>query len=77
MKMDLKPILETSLSNGIFCGLFCLLFWYVIKQNEEREKQLRNIIAEYNQQLKEISETLIKIQEALDIHKKKKKVVET
>ncbi len=77
MKMDLKPILETGLSNGIFCGLFCLLFWYVIKQNEEREKQLRNIIAEYNQQLKEISETLIKIQEALDIHKKKKKVVET
>lgn len=75
--MDLKPILETGLSNGIFCGLFCLLFWYVIKQNEEREKQLRNIIAEYNQQLKEISETLIKIQEALDIHKKKKKVVET
>ena len=77
MKMDLKPILETGLSNGIFCGLFCLLFWYVIKQNEEREKQLRNIIAEYNQQLKEISETLIKIQEAIDIHKKKKKVVET
>lgn len=77
MKMDLKPILETGLSNGIFCGLFCLLFWYVIKQNEEREKELRNIIAEYNQQLKEISETLIKIQEALDIHKKKKKVVET
>ena len=77
MKMDLKPILETGLSNGIFCGLFCLLFWYVIKQNEEKEKELRNIIAEYNQQLKEISETLIKIQEALDIHKKKKKVVET
>ena len=77
MKMDWKTVYETALSNGIFCFLFCFLFWYVMKQNEEREKQLRNIIAEYNQQLKEISETLIKIQEALDIHKKKKKVVAT
>ena len=77
--MDWKSIFEVGLSNGIFCGLFCVLFWYVMKQNEEREKQLRNIISEYNQQLRKISETLIKIQEALDIdiHKKKKRVVET
>ena len=63
--MEWKPILEAAVSNGIFCVLFCVLFWYGIRQNEEREKQLRNLISEYNQQLKQISETLIKIQEAI------------
>lgn len=63
--MEWKPIIEAAVSNGIFCILFCVLFWYVIKQNEEREKQLRNLISEYNQQLRHISETLIKIQEAI------------
>jgi hypothetical protein len=47
----------------------------VIKQSSEREKQLQNLINDYNQQLKNISETLIKIQEALEIHKKHKKKV--
>lgn len=68
--MEWKPIIEAAVSNGIFCILFCVLFWYVIKQNEEREKQLRNIISEYNQQLRQISETLIKIQEAMEKPKK-------
>jgi hypothetical protein len=49
----------------------------VIKQSSEREKQLQNLINDYNQQLKNISETLIKIQEALDKPKKHKKKVAT
>ena len=70
--MDWKLISETALSNGIFCGLFVGLFIYVMRQGAEREKQLQNIISEYNQQLKNISETLIKIQETLEkTHKKK------
>ncbi len=72
--MDWKPIIETALSNGIFCALFCVLFWYTIQQNAQREKQLQNIISDYNQQLKHISDTLIKIQEALDRPRKRKKV---
>lgn len=70
--MEWKPIFETALSNGIFCFLFCFLFWYVMKQNSEREKQLQNLISEYNHELKKISETLIKIQEKLDRPKRKK-----
>jgi hypothetical protein len=72
MKMDWKPIIDTAIPNGIFCILFVMLFVYTMKQNSEREKQLQNLISEYNQQLKKISETLIKIQEALDKPKKRK-----
>lgn len=71
--MDWKLISETALSNGIFCGLFVGLFIYVMQQNAQREKQLQNIISEYNQQLKQISETLIKIQETLEKRKRRKK----
>ena len=70
--MDWKPIFDSIISNGIFCVLFCVLFHYVIKTSTEREKQLQNLINNYNQQLKKISETLIKIQEALDKPKKRK-----
>ena len=73
--MDSKPIFDSIISNGIFCVLFCVLFHYVIKQSSEREKQLQNLINDYNQQLKKISETLIKIQEALDKPRYKKKVI--
>ena len=73
--MDGKPIVDSIISNGIFCVLFCVLFHYVIKQSSEREKQLQNLINDYNQQLKKISETLIKIQEALDKPRYKKKVI--
>ena len=70
--MDWKPIIEVALSQGIFCALFVGLFIYVMQQNSQREKQLQNLINDYNQQLKKISETLIKIQEALDKPKKRK-----
>ena len=73
--MDSKPIFDSIISNGIFCILFCVLFHYVIKQSSERERQLQNLINDYNQQLKKISETLIKIQEALDKPRKRKKVI--
>ena len=75
--MDWKVIWETALSNGIFCGLFIWLLFYVIKQNETREKRLQELIDDYNQELKKISETLIKIQEKLDKPKttRKKKEV--
>lgn len=73
--MDSKPIFDSIISNGIFCVLFCVLFHYVIKQSSERERQLQYLINDYNQQLKNISETLIKIQEALDKPKKRKKVI--
>ena len=73
--MDSKPIFDSIISNGIFCILFCVLFHYVIKQSSERERQLQNLINDYNQQLNKISETLIKIQEALEKPKKRKKVI--
>lgn len=75
MIMDSKPIFDSIISNGIFCVLFCVLFHYVIKTSTEREKQLQNLINDYNQQLKNISETLIKIQEALEKPRHKKKVI--
>lgn len=73
--MDLKPLIDSAIPNGVFCILFVMLFVYTMKQNSEREKQLQNLISEYNQQLKKISETLIKIQEALDKPRYKKKVI--
>ena len=73
--MDWQLVFETALSQGIFCALFVGLFIYVMQQNSQREKQLQNLINDYNQQLKHISETLIKIQEALEINKKHKKKV--
>lgn len=74
--MDWKLIFETALSQGIFAGLFVGLFIYVMQQNAQREKQLQGIISEYNQELKKISETLIKIQETLEKSKRKKAVGE-
>lgn len=74
--MDWKLIWEAALSQGMFCALFVGLFIYVMQQNTQREKQLQNIISEYNQQLKKISETLIKIQETLEKSKRKKVVSE-
>lgn len=74
--MDWKVVWETAITNGIFCGLFIWLLFYVIRQNEAREKRLQELIDEYNQQLKQISETLIKIQETLEKSKRKKVVSE-
>lgn len=74
--MDWKLIFETALSQGLFAGLFVGLFIYVMQQNTQREKQLQAIISEYNQELKKISETLIKIQETLEKSKRKKAVSE-
>ncbi|MBR0519314.1 hypothetical protein IJJ97_05950 [bacterium] len=74
--MDWKVIWETAITNGIFCGLFIWLLFYVIRQNEAREKRLQELIDDYNKQLKQISETLIKIQEKLDKPKRKKAVSE-
>lgn len=74
--MDWKVVWETALTNGIFCGLFIWLLFYVIRQNEAREKRLQELIDDYNKQLKKISETLIKIQELLDKPKRKKAVSE-
>lgn len=74
--MDWKVVWETAITNGIFCGLFIWLLFYVIRQNEAREKRLQELIDDYNKQLKKISETLIKIQELLDKPKRKKVVSE-
>lgn len=74
--MDWKVVWETAITNGIFCGLFIWLLFYVIRQNEAREKRLQELIDDYNKQLKKISETLIKIQELLDKPKRKKAVSE-
>ena len=74
--MDWKVIWETAITNGVFCGLFIWLLFYVIRQNEAREKRLQELIDDYNKQLKKISETLIKIQELLDKPKRKKAVSE-
>ena len=74
--MDWKVVWETAITNGVFCGLFIWLLFYVIRQNEAREKRLQELIDDYNKQLKKISETLIKIQELLDKPKRKKAVSE-
>lgn len=74
--MDWKVVWETAITNGIFCGLFVWLLFYVIRQNELREKRLQELIDDYNKQLKKISETLIKIQELLDKPKRKKNINE-
>lgn len=74
--MDWKVVWETAITNGIFCGLFIWLLFYVIRQNEAREKRLQELIDDYNKQLKKISETLIKIQELLDKPKRKRAVSE-
>ena len=74
--MDWKVIWETAITNGVFCGLFIWLLFYVIRQNEAREKRLQELIDDYNKQLKKISETLSKIQELLDKPKRKKAVSE-
>ncbi len=56
--MDWQALTDFILQQGIWCALFCWLFFTNKKEAKEREQELQDIIKEQGEQLKEVSNTL-------------------
>lgn len=56
--MDWQGIADLIFSQGIWCALFCWLFFTNKKEAREREQELQGVIKEQGEQLKEVSNTL-------------------
>lgn len=63
--MDWQPILDLIFQQGIWCGLFCYLFYDSRKRSEERENKLYTIITEQKAVLNQISNSLILMDERI------------
>ena len=59
--MDFSMIIDALMGQGIWCLLFVWLFYTSRQESLEREKKLTEIIESHGVQLKEITETLDRI----------------
>jgi len=64
--MDAVTI-ETILSNATFGGLFVVLFWWVLRQNEKRETRYQDFMERMTQELRDISVKLGEISSEIRI----------
>lgn len=63
--MDISPFIETVISQGIWCALFVWLLVSSQKKSESREEKLYDVITEQKNTLKEISNSLILMNERI------------
>ena len=59
--MDVQMLIDALMGQGIFCVLFVWLFYNSRKESLDRENRLTEIIESHGIQLKEITETLDRI----------------
>lgn len=64
--MDFQPILQAVLQQGVWCALFCYLFYTTNKASNEREERLNSIIENQKNILGEISNSLILLNERIE-----------
>ena len=64
--MDFQPIVEVVLQQGIWCALFVWLFYINKKEATAREERLNGIVDEQKETLKEISQSLILLNERIE-----------
>ena len=64
--MDFQPILEAIVQQGVWCALFCYLFYTTNKASHEREERLHSIIENQKNILGEISNSLILLNERIE-----------
>ena len=70
--MDFQMVIDALMGQGIWCLLFVWLFYTSRQESLEREKKLTEIIQAHGIQLKEITETLDKINEKIEKLSKEK-----
>lgn len=59
--MDLEPIMEMIMNQGIWCALFCYLFYSVRKESKEDKDQLMDLLNTQSEKLKDITTALEKL----------------
>lgn len=64
--MDFQPIVEVVLQQGIWCALFVWLFYTNKKETTAREERLNGIVDDQKETLKEISNSLILLNERIE-----------
>lgn len=64
--MDFQPILEAIIQQGVWCALFCYLFYTTNKASNEREERLYSVVDQQKDTLKEISNSLILLNERIE-----------
>lgn len=64
--MDFQPIVEVVLQQGIWCALFVWLFYTNKKEANAREERLNSIVDDQKDTLKEISNSLILLNERIE-----------
>ncbi len=73
MDFDISGILELALQQGIWAALYIYLFFRMLKENAEREKEYQSIIGRLSGKIEEGIED---IQNRLDMMERSKKVDE-
>lgn len=64
--MDFQPILEAIIQQGVWCALFCYLFYTTNKASKEREERLYSVVDAQKDTLKEISNSLTLLNERIE-----------
>jgi len=59
--LDLEPIMEMIMNQGIWCALFCYLFYSVRKESKEDKDQLMDLLNTQSEKLKDITTALEKL----------------
>lgn len=68
--------LQQAISQGMWCILFIIMLWYVMKTNKEREGNYQSILAEQSQSLQKISDTMDKMNAKIDVIDDKVSILE-
>ncbi len=66
MDATLKGIIEVALQQGIWAALYIYLFFRMLKENAEREKQYQTIISQLSDEIQEGLENIQNRLEAIE-----------
>lgn len=69
--MDMTTITNAAVQQGIWCVLFCWLFFSTQKKANEREDKLNEKLGEYNKALNDITCTLSMINSKIEVFENK------
>ncbi len=59
--MDMQSVADMIMNQGIWCALFCYLFYSVRKESKEDKDQLMELLNSQSEKLKEITYALEKL----------------
>ena len=62
----MEKLLTAALGQGLYAGMFVFLLLWVLKKNDEREKNYQALIGEQTEMLQQVAQTLEEMNGRLD-----------